>query len=413
MAAKQGVIPCILSPDCDKHIEWIETVFGGEVKELFRTNDGKKVMHCTMAVNDGVVSLGDGVCPCTPAPTAEQQPKANTGGARRGAHCHLEVEKEERLNEIWKNAQSNGATVVVEIGIQSWGDLYGMFKDPFGFEWAVEKPVGHVRKPGVVPYLLTSDCEKYIELLKTVLGAEVRELYHSDDKKRVQHCSLAVNDYFVYLSDPDPSTPEQQVEDPQKLRQFLCHLDVEDPQVIWQKAMDRGAKTVVDLKVQSWGDLLGAFIDTFRFEWSVAKLKQPAEPDVGVIPTILSPDGDKHLEWIKDVFGAEENFMYRDETTKKIIHCSLKVNKGMIYLSDGSCMSDQKDSLLPPGTTPRGVVLHLNVQDPDVLWKKALEHGASKVVELKVQFWGDIYGSFRDPFGYEWSLCASATPKQE
>lgn len=413
MSNKQGVVPCLLSSDCDKHIEWIKKVFGGKVNELIRTSDGKKVMHCTMAINDGVMSLGDGVCPCTPEPAEKQQQPAE-GEVPRGAHCHLEVMDEARLNEIWKNAQGSGATTVVELGIQSWGDLYGMFKDPFGFEWAVEKPVGHTRKPGVVPYLrVPSDCEKYVELLKVVLGAQVEVLIHSEDKTWVQHCCIAVNGFSVYLSDFSPSELAQQVGGKPKSRQFICHLDVTDPQVIWQKAMDTGAQTVLELKVQSWGDLFGAFIDTFGFEWSVEKAKEATDPDVGVIPYILSPDGDKHVEWIKNVFGAEEGYTYRDQTTKKILHCSLKVNKGVIYLSHGSCTSDQEGSLLPAGSKSRGIVCHLNVKNPDAVWKKAMDNGAQKVVELKVQFWGDIYGSFYDPFGYEWAVCASATPKED
>lgn len=63
--------------------------------------------------------------------------------------------------------------------------------------------------------------------------------------------------------------------------------------------------------------------------------------------------------------------------------------------------------MLPAGSEVRGIVSHLNVKDPQTVWKKAISNGATVVVKLERQSWGDIYGSFRDPFGYEWALCAS------
>ncbi len=67
-----------------------------------------------------------------------------------------------------------------------------------------------------------------------------------------------------------------------------------------------------------------------------------------------------------------------------------------------------QSSVLPAGTEVRGIVVHLNVKDPHPIWKNALKNGAKVVVELERQFWGDVYGSFRDPFGYEWGLCSSS-----
>ena len=56
---------------------------------------------------------------------------------------------------------------------------------------------------------------------------------------------------------------------------------------------------------------------------------------------------------------------------------------------------------------------HLNVEDPADIWKRAVEGGAKVVVELEKQFWGDLYGSFLDPYGYEWGVCACIPTAQE
>ena len=43
----------------------------------------------------------------------------------------------------------------------------------------------------------------------------------------------------------------------------------------------------------------------------------------------------------------------------------------------------------------------------DAVWRKALENGATVCSELKVQFWGDKYGTFLDPMGFQWAVAAT------
>jgi PhnB protein len=50
------------------------------------------------------------------------------------------------------------------------------------------------------------------------------------------------------------------------------------------------------------------------------------------------------------------------------------------------------------------VTFHLQVDDADVAWAKALSAGAQVIMPLADQFWGDRYGQLRDPFGHKWSV---------
>jgi PhnB protein len=54
------------------------------------------------------------------------------------------------------------------------------------------------------------------------------------------------------------------------------------------------------------------------------------------------------------------------------------------------------------GGTP--VTIHLTVTDVDAKFARALDAGASVVMPLEDQFWGDRYGIVADPFGHHWSL---------
>ena len=51
-----------------------------------------------------------------------------------------------------------------------------------------------------------------------------------------------------------------------------------------------------------------------------------------------------------------------------------------------------------------GFTIHLQVDDPDAWWDRAVAAGCEIRVKLENQFWGDRYGSLRDPFDVDWSI---------
>jgi PhnB protein len=40
----------------------------------------------------------------------------------------------------WSRAWQAGCTVVMPFERQFWGDRWGMVRDPFGIEWAIDEP---------------------------------------------------------------------------------------------------------------------------------------------------------------------------------------------------------------------------------------------------------------------------------
>jgi PhnB protein len=55
---------------------------------------------------------------------------------------------------------------------------------------------------------------------------------------------------------------------------------------------------------------------------------------------------------------------------------------------------------------PQSFVLHLQVDDVEVWWNRAVAAGAEVAMPLDDMFWGDRYGHLRDPFGVTWALAA-------
>jgi PhnB protein len=128
------------------------------------------------------------------------------------------------------------------------------------------------------------------------------------------------------------------------------------------------------------------------------------------VVTYLAIDGAaKALEFYKIAFGAKE--LTRQATPDgKIIHASMKIGNTAVMMSDIFPGSDAK-SPLELGTSP--VTLHINSDDVDELWNRALAAGAKVSMPLENQFWGDRYGQLVDPFGHHWSMSMKAKMSKE
>ncbi|OGN42467.1 MAG: glyoxalase [Caulobacterales bacterium RIFCSPHIGHO2_01_FULL_70_19] len=126
-------------------------------------------------------------------------------------------------------------------------------------------------------------------------------------------------------------------------------------------------------------------------------------PTGGVAPhlTIPSRGGQAAVEFYQRAFGAEVLRTMPAEDGERLMHAHLRINGGSVMLHDEFPeMNGEQD------IRPKGVVLHLQVDDVDEWWNRAIVAGAVPVYPLADQFWGDRYGQLRDPFGHSWSIGA-------
>ena len=252
-----GVIPYLLSPDCKKHLEWIENALGGQRRQLiYKDKSETKVMHSSVCVNEGLLYLADGTC----GNEADEEKKGAVDVVDvQNLVLHLEVEDPQAT---WKRAHTHGATTQMDLKVQSWGSLYGQFRDPFGYLWSISKGAAN----GVTAYLLApsgKSCESMIEWVNEVFNGQTKGTHHWPDGK-IMHCEISVNGGKLYMSDGPPGRVE--TTDPQN-QSFILHVEVSQPSSTWKCALDNGATSVMDLKVQEWGDLYGVLQDKFGFQW--------------------------------------------------------------------------------------------------------------------------------------------------
>ena len=133
----------------------------------------------------------------------------------------------------------------------------------------------------------------------------------------------------------------------------------------------------------------------------MAEDPRPQGPATGIAPhlTIPSRGGQAAIEFYTRAFGATEVRRMLAEDGERLMHAYLRINGGDVMLHDEFPeMNGEQD------IAPKGVTLHLQVDDADEWWNRAILAGGVPVYPLADQFWGDRYGQLKDPFGHSWSI---------
>jgi PhnB protein len=116
----------------------------------------------------------------------------------------------------------------------------------------------------------------------------------------------------------------------------------------------------------------------------------------------LHPKGGRAAEvaeFYKRAFAAEEVMRNVAEDGKRLMHIHLTINGGSLLMSDEFPEYSQSQVREMGGFT-----IHLQVDDADLWFDRAVAAGCSVRMPLENQFWGDRYGSVRDPFDIDWSI---------
>src|SRR4029453_12759798 len=116
-------------------------------------------------------------------------------------------------------------------------------------------------------------------------------------------------------------------------------------------------------------------------------------PEGGLTPHLAIGGGRAKdaIEFYKAAFGAEE-LMRHAADDGGLKPRPLNINGASLMLHDHFA-EHHGGADLPE---PVGVMLHLQVKDADAWWNRAVGAGASVVIDLADQFWGDRYGQLKD-----------------
>ncbi len=137
-----------------------------------------------------------------------------------------------------------------------------------------------------------------------------------------------------------------------------------------------------------------------------AKPKKKVQPIPRGFHTLTSyivvREAPKAIEFYKQAFGAKVRGVH-STPDGKVMNADLQIGDSILLLNDefpgSKCTSPQTLG----GTTS---TIHIYVKDVDALFARAVAAGASVVMPVGDQFWGDRYGQLLDPFGHSWSIAS-------
>ena len=127
-----------------------------------------------------------------------------------------------------------------------------------------------------------------------------------------------------------------------------------------------------------------------------------------ITPYLTVRNAKKAVEFYIRAFGAEEIERYEDSDGRRLGHVTLRINRGLLYLSDEFPEIPSVGTRSPTELSGTTCTIVLHVDDPDIWWKRATAVGLEILRPLANDFYGRT-GKLRDPFGHTWSIIGPQT----
>jgi PhnB protein len=288
----------------------------------------------------------------------------------------------------------------------------------------VAEPVASVHT-SASPRMTFKDAAKAIEFYKQAFGA--KETMRFEVGGSIPHAEIMIGNSHVMLTEEWPEgnrfSPETLGNSP-----VMMSLTVPDVDKFFAHAIGAGATIAIPIADQFYGRREGTLQDPFGYLWSVStvteemsieemhrrmdammkgdKSRKPAVNPVPrgfhtVTPYMIAPDAEAILGFVKEAFGAEEAF--RIAGTAGGIHAETLIGDTMLMVGGGIPGK-------PFNAKPNQTALHMYVVDADAAYQKALQAGATSIMEPQDHEYGERGGGVKDPFGNVWYI---ATHKGE
>jgi PhnB protein len=119
-----------------------------------------------------------------------------------------------------------------------------------------------------------------------------------------------------------------------------------------------------------------------------------------ITPHLVCAGAAEAISFYAKAFGAVEK-MRVPGPGGKLMHACVQIGDSQLFLVDEF---PEWGAIGPKALPSSPVTIHLQVEDADASFAKAVAAGCTVTMPLDDAFWGDRYGSVKDPFGHSWSI---------
>jgi PhnB protein len=132
----------------------------------------------------------------------------------------------------------------------------------------------------------------------------------------------------------------------------------------------------------------------------MSKVKPIPDSSSVVIPMLVCRDVPTEIDFCKTTFGALE-LGSRPGPEGTVVHALLTIG-GEMMIIEAEWPTLASRAPQPDGSSP--VVIFVYVEDVDAVIERAVAAGATILLPVKDQFWGDRTGRILDPSGHVWTI---------
>ena len=125
----------------------------------------------------------------------------------------------------------------------------------------------------VTPFLAVDGATRAIEFYVRAFGA-IELMRHAEPSGKVRHAEIRIGDSRIMLADEFPELPHWKSPHARGGSTVHLYLYVEDVDAWFERAIAAGAKELMPVADQFYGDRLGGLVDPFGHVWYVATTKE-------------------------------------------------------------------------------------------------------------------------------------------
>ena len=177
------------------------------------------------------------------------------------------------------------------------------------------------------------------------------------------------------------------------------HLYVPDVDQAYERALKAGAKSLMPVSDQPYGERSGGVEDVHGNRWYIATPFVPLETiakNLHTVTVYFHPIGAQgFIDFVTKAFGGKE--LMRHAEGDMILHAKVQIGDSVIELGEARYP-----------TQPLPTAIYLYVDDVDAMYEQALKAGGISMLAPADQPYGDRSAWVKDPFDNVWYLAAPA-----
>jgi len=131
----------------------------------------------------------------------------------------------------------------------------------------------------LIPSLIVRDAAKAIDFYKEVLGATEMMRMNYPQSNKIAHAEIKIRDHMLMLGDENPQMGAVAPQPSGGPSSASVMVYVSDVDATFNKALAKGARSMMPPMDMFWGDRYGKFVDPFGHLWGVATHKKDVSPD--------------------------------------------------------------------------------------------------------------------------------------